>query len=132
MRGRSSAALALVLLAALSIYTGTLPRLLGTFASSGGFGARYVGFPAAGMVAGILAGALFPVCANRVRRESAGKVYAADLAGAAAGALLAGLILIPSLGVYSSAFLAGCCGVLLALPLVPAIISSSGKLHLSG
>lgn len=121
-RDRHSGALACGLLFSLALYTGALPYLLSCFGASSHFAGRYLAFPAVSAIAGLLTGALFPACANLVMQERAGRIYAADLAGAAAGALLAGLVLIPSLGLYSSAFVAGSAGVFLALPLLGSII----------
>jgi spermidine synthase len=126
-----SPGLAFGLLGALALYCGALPFLLGAFAPSSHFAARYLAFPAASALAGILTGALFPACSNLVPERSAGRIYAADLAGASAGALLAGLVLVPSLGLYSTAFTACCAGLLLALPMLPAIIGRRSRIFQS-
>lgn len=130
---RSSGALrAFAVLAGLAVFTAALPFLLSAFASSGHFAARYLAFPAVSAAAGFLTGALFPACANLVPLRAAGRIYAADLAGASAGALFGGLVLVPSLGLYSAALLTGAAGVLLALPLAPAIIARAFGHRISG
>jgi len=122
----SSAKTAFGLLVVLAIFCGTLPSLLGPFPGSGHFGAVYIAFPGLSAMAGILTGALFPACSNLVPEKDGARIYAADLAGAAAGALLGGLVLVPSLGLHSTALLACCGGVLLAFAMMPAIIKRSG------
>jgi hypothetical protein len=129
-RERRTPLLALCLLAGLSIFAGALPSLVGTFVGLGLFVSRYFAFPAASAVAGVLIGSLFPACSNLVPDSSGGSVYAADLAGASAGALLAGLVLIPSLGLHIAALLTAFAGLFLAFPLLAAIIS--GKFTIQG
>jgi spermidine synthase len=121
----SSAKTAFGLLVGLALFCGALPFLLSIFAGSGHFAVRYIAFPGTSALAGILTGALFPACSNLVPEKDGGRIYAADLAGASAGALLGGLVLIPSLGLHSTAFLTCCAGVLLAFALLPAIITRS-------
>jgi predicted membrane-bound spermidine synthase len=100
------------------------------FAALGLMFSRYVAFPAVSAAAGALVGALFPVCSNLVPDESGGKVYACDLAGASGGALVAGLVLIPSLGLHSAALLTAFAGLFLAFPMLAAIIA--GKVTVQG
>ena len=126
-----SARLAFAILAALSLYCLALPFLLSAFAASSSFAARYLAFPGVSAAAGFLAGALFCACANLAKERSAGRIYSADLAGASAGALLAGLVLVPSLGLYDSALAACLAGVFLAFPLLPGIIRRTGRQGLS-
>lgn len=122
----SSAKTAFGLLVVLAICCGALPSLLGLFSGSGHFGAIYIAFPGLSAIAGILTGALFPACSNLIPEKDAGRIYAADLTGAAAGALLGGLVLVPSLGLHSTALLTCAGGVLLAFAMMPAIIKRSG------
>ncbi len=122
-RDRRSPVLALVLLGGLSLFAGALPFLVGSFADLGLSLSMYGAFPAASAAAGALVGALFPACSNLVPDGSAGGIYAADLAGASAGALIAGLVLIPSLGLHTTALLTGFAGLFLAFPLLAAIIA---------
>ncbi len=120
-RLKPSTTRAFLLLTALALYNTALPFLLGP-ASSGGIAARYLAFPALSLAAGFLAGAIFPACSNLLSTSSAGRLYASDLAGASIGALLTGLVFVPSLGTELTAFLAGIAGVLLAFPLLSAKI----------
>jgi spermidine synthase len=129
-RDRRVPALALVLLGGLSVFAAALPYLLGVFAASGRFVSMYIVFPAASAAAGALVGALFPACSNLVSEQSGGRVYAADLAGASGGALAAGLVLIPSLGLHAAALLTAFAGLFLAFPLLAGIIA--GKVSIQG
>jgi hypothetical protein len=129
-RARSAPLLALSLLSGLSLFAGALPCFVGMFAALGLMFSRYVAFPAVSAAAGALVGALFPVCSNLVPDESGGKVYACDLAGASGGALVAGLVLIPSLGLHSAALLTAFAGLFLAFPMLAAIIA--GKVTVQG
>lgn len=121
-RKRRSPVLALGLLCGLSLYLGALPWLLSAAASANASVSRHLLFPALSFAAGLLTGALFPACANVAGARSAGRLYAADLAGASAGALLCGLVFMPALGLHKTALLACCGGLLLALPLLVSII----------
>jgi hypothetical protein len=103
---------------------------LGAFEAAGLLLSRYFVFPAASAIAGALIGALFPACSNLVPDKSGGIVYAADLVGASGGALIAGIVLIPSLGLHTTALLAAFGGLFLAFPLLAAIIT--GRLPIQG
>jgi predicted membrane-bound spermidine synthase len=80
------------------------------------------------VLVGSLVGALFPVATALYRREreapaAGGAVYAADLVGSAAAAVIAGAVAVPLLGLtgvsFATALVLGG-AVLLALPLLRA------------
>ena len=122
-RERRAPLLAFCILIVLSLFAGALPCLLGAFEAAGLMFSRYFVFPAASAAAGALIGALFPSCSNLVPDKSGGRVYAADLAGASGGALVAGLVLIPSLNLHTTALLTAFAGLFLAFPLLAAIMT---------
>jgi spermidine synthase len=97
--------------------TASLPSVYSAISSASPAAAAFILFPFA-IVCGFCSGAIFPLAVERVRparrrqdgaaleTSAAGSLYFADLAGACAAALLAGSILIPTLGVFSALYAA--------------------------
>mgnify|MGYP003803756791 CR=1 FL=1 len=78
---------------------------------SSGFNISILFIPLTAIICGACVGAVFPLCLGRLKTGSdaeslhAGRLYFADLAGAAAGALLTGTLLLPLLGFPGAAAL---------------------------
>lgn len=91
-----------------------LPSLLGVIggrSEAGAFLLPNLVFPLLTAVVGVLVGAEFPVASRLLQGQghaatAAAGVYAADLLGACAGALVAGAALLPVLGLYGTCYAA--------------------------
>jgi spermidine synthase len=87
-------------------------------------------FSVVSLVAGFLGGVHFPL-ANRILLEEllqvgpiAGLLYGVDLLGSFLGCLLAGLVFIPSLGIYQTLFILALLNLTAILPFITAILST--------
>ncbi|MEN6301766.1 MAG: hypothetical protein ABFD96_03535 [Armatimonadia bacterium] len=88
-----------------------LLALIGGESAGGGFLLPNLVFPALTAVVGVLVGAEFPVASRLLQGQghpatAAAGVYAADLLGSCAGALVAGAALLPVLGLYGTCYAA--------------------------
>lgn len=96
-----------VLAAAVGLFAGLLPSALQQLGTMG-VGAIRLLVPAATFGLAVLVGMEFPVAAQMEGREptrTAARLYAADFAGAAIGALLVSTMLVPLLGVSAACWL---------------------------
>ncbi|MFA4944622.1 MAG: fused MFS/spermidine synthase [Lentisphaeria bacterium] len=93
---------------------------LGGLATAGAWAGQAL-LALAAFALGGLTGAQFPLAVRREAEQGAGgatpRLYAADLLGASLGALLAGTLLIPTLGLAGTCQLCAAFNLLLALPL---------------
>ncbi len=98
---------ALQVLAALLplLFSALLNPLAALTSRAGLFLATQVLFPALALLAGLVGGYQFPVASRLCRTASPGTLYALDLAGSSAGALLFGTFLIPVFGFSRTALL---------------------------
>lgn len=108
---------------AICLYPAALPFVFAVFRDAPvaqrfvpGFATAFALLP---LVAGLIGGLQYPLALQLIDRkrqkgsvtESAGFLYAVDVLGATLGALLAGMFLIPLLGIYAVAFFCACINV---------------------